>query len=49
MQPEAIKAARAAAHDMHEPGDETQVLVQEGPLHWRLELTVRDANGQAAA
>ena len=45
----ATEAARAAAHQMHEPCDETLVIVQAGPLVWRLEHTIRDADGQAAA
>jgi hypothetical protein len=37
---QAIEAARAAALKMHEPGDDTQVLVQDGPLNWRTELII---------
>ena len=40
-QSEAIEAAKAAAHAMHEPGDHTRVRVQEGPLDWRTELVIR--------
>jgi predicted lipoprotein len=37
----AITAARTAAIQMHEDGDETFVRVQEGPLNWRTELVIR--------
>ena len=38
IQAEAVEAAVAAAHKMHEPDDETLVQVQSGPLQWRTEL-----------
>ena len=40
-QAEAIQAAKAAAHEMHEPGDYTSVRVEERPLVWRTELVIR--------
>ena len=48
-QSEALQAAKDAAYEMHEPGDATQVFIQDGPLDWRLELTLRDAPDHASA
>ena len=44
---EAIDAAKAAAVEMHEPGDEIRVRVQDGPLNWRTELVIE--GGEAPA
>ena len=38
---EAIAAAKATARAMHEPGDNTSVRVQDGPLRWRTVLVIK--------
>jgi hypothetical protein len=38
---EAIEAAKLAAREMHEPGDNTTVRVQDGRLSWRTVLVIK--------
>ncbi len=47
---EATAAAKTEAREMHEPGDNTQVHVQDGPCAWRTVLVVNgSANPYGAA